>query len=337
LKKVNILLTGGLGYIGSHVSVVLLDAGHEVILLDNLSNCKIAVLDRLQDVTKKKLPFIYGDVRDQKFLEALFKENHVDAVIHFAGLKAVGDSVKDPLSYYVNNIQGTISLLRAMQVAQVKKLVFSSSASVYGFPQYLPYDEEHPTSPQSPYGRTKLQIEEILKDVTLSDEGWSIIALRYFNPVGAHESGLIGEDPIGVPNNLMPYLVEVALGRFDEVKIFGGDYPTADGTGIRDYIHIMDLSEGHYLALKYIQKNSGFIALNLGTGSGCSVFNLIRNFEEAAAIKIPHTIVERRGGDIAEYYANPDKANRILGWSARRSISQMCRDEWNWRKNKAIS
>ena len=244
---------------------------------------------------------------------------------------------EDPLSYYDNNIKGTISLLQAMHVAQVKKLVFSSSASVYGFPQYLPYDEEHPTNPQSPYGRTKLQIEEILKDITLSDEGWSIVALRYFNPVGAHESGLIGEDPIGVTSNLMPYLVEVALGRFDEIKIFGGDYPTPDGTGIRDYIHIMDLSEGHFLALKYIQKNSGFIVLNLGTGSGSSVFNLINNFEKAAAIKIPHKIAERRSGDIAEYYANPDKANRILGWSARRSISQMCKDEWNWRKNKAIS
>jgi UDP-glucose 4-epimerase len=329
----NILLTGGLGYIGSHVAVVLMQNGYEVTILDNLSNCKIDVLDRLKLILGVTPRFIQGDVRNQVLLEKTMRECNIEAVMHFAGLKAVGESVQEPLMYYDNNVGGTISLLKAMSSSQVQTLVFSSSATVYGVPQYLPLDEDHPTNPQSPYGKTKLQIEEILEDLAVSDQVWRIIALRYFNPVGAHESGLIGEEPNGIPNNLMPYISQVASGSLDVLKIFGHDYDTMDGTGIRDYIHVMDLAEGHVAALKYLNAPSeNFSIINLGTGSGCSVLELVSFYEKAFLKKIPFEIGPRRPGDIASCYANVGQAKLKMGWSAKRTIQNMCEDSWRWQK-----
>jgi UDP-glucose 4-epimerase len=334
----NVLLTGGLGYIGSHVAVVLMQNGHEVTIIDNLSNCKIEVLDRLKLILGDAPYFIEGDVRNQSFLETVMRERNVKAVMHFAGLKAVGESVQDPLAYYDNNVGGTISLLHAMRSCNVKTLVFSSSATVYGIPQYLPLDEDHPTNPQSPYGKTKLQIEEILRDLAASDKEWHIVALRYFNPVGAHESGLIGEEPNGVPNNLMPYISQVAAGKLKSLKIFGNDYDTPDGTGVRDYIHVMDLAEGHVAALDFIkQETAKFSIVNLGTGSGCSVLDLVRIYEEVSKKKVPYEQVAKRAGDIDACYADSDKAKLCLGWFARRNLRQMCKDSWHWQnQNKAI-
>jgi UDP-glucose 4-epimerase len=331
----NILLTGGLGYIGSHVAVVLMQDGHEVTIVDNLSNCKIDVLDRLKLILGNAPHFIKGDVRNQELLETTIKERNIDAVAHFAGLKAVGESVQEPLLYYDNNVGGTLSLLKAMRSCSVKTLVFSSSATVYGIPQYLPLDEDHPTNPQSPYGITKLQIEEILKDLASSDKAWHIIALRYFNPVGAHESGLIGEDPNGIPNNLMPYISQVASGSLEKLKIFGNNYDTPDGTGVRDYIHVMDLAEGHVAALNYLSKQSqNYSIINLGTGSGCSVLELVRLYEKSSLKKIPYEIAPRRPGDIASCYAKAERARLWMDWNAERTLQKMCEDSWRWQVSK---
>ena len=326
----NILLTGGTGYIGSHTALVLAQAGHSITLFDNLCNSQISVVSRLETLSAQKMDFVQGDVRDTPLLSSVLKDRNIDAVIHFAGLKAVGDSVKNPVEYYANNVQGSISLLQAMQANHIKTLVFSSSATVYGVPQYLPYDEAHPTKAINPYGSTKLQIEDMLRDVAASDPEWSIAVLRYFNPVGAHESGLIGEMPSGVPNNLMPYLVQVASGKREELRIFGNDYDTKDGTGERDYIHVMDLADGHLAALKYLLINTGWHPINLGTGQSKSVLELVRTFESVTKMVIPYKIVERRDGDLPIYYAQSSKANQLLGWSAKRSLDVMYESAWRW-------
>jgi len=328
----NILLTGGTGYIGSHTALVLAQAGHSITLFDNLCNSQISVVSRLETLSAQKMDFVQGDVRDTPLLSSVLKERNIDAVIHFAGLKAVGDSVKNPVEYYANNVQGSISLLQAMQANHIKTLVFSSSATVYGVPQYLPYDEAHPTKAINPYGSTKLQIEDMLRDVAASDPEWSIVVLRYFNPVGAHGSGLIGEMPSGVPNNLMPYLVQVASGKREELRIFGNDYDTKDGTGERDYIHVMDLADGHLAALKYLLINTGWHPINLGTGQSTSVLELVRTFESVTKMVIPYKIVERRDGDLPMYYAQSSKANQLLGWSAKRGLAEMCQSAWRWEK-----
>jgi UDP-glucose 4-epimerase len=329
-KMSNVLLTGGMGYIGSHTAVVLSKAGHEVVLYENLCNSKVSVLDRLETITGKQLTFIEGDVRDTAKLEEILKTHDIDAVIHFAGLKAVGESVEKPIEYYDNNIVGTVSLLKAMRAADVKAFVFSSSATVYGDPQYLPLDEEHPTSATNPYGRSKLHIEEMLADVAKSDASWRIACLRYFNPVGAHDSGLIGEDPNDIPNNLMPYIAQVASGKLPKLNVFGDDYDTPDGTGVRDYIHVMDLAEGHSAALGFLENHTGWHAINLGTGMGYSVLEMVRAFERASGRAVPHLIAPRRAGDIATCYADPAKAKRELGWEARRGLDEMMRDAWRW-------
>lgn len=326
----NILLTGGAGYIGSHAAVVLSEVDHNVIILDNFCNSNKSVLGRLKKIIGKKLICIEGDIRDTPLITMALIDHQIDAVIHFAGLKAVGESVQKPIEYYANNVQGTISLLEAMKVANVKTLVFSSSATVYGDPQYLPIDELHPTSATNAYGRSKLHIEGMLKDVANSDPDWKIICLRYFNPVGAHHSGLIGEDPNGIPNNLLPYIGQVALGALPSLKIFGNDYATPDGTGIRDYIHIMDLAEGHLAAMKYVVKNPGWDAINLGTGLGYSVMQALDAYEKESGKSISREISDRRPGDIASCCASPGKAHRLLGWTAKRSLSDMCQSSWRW-------
>jgi len=324
----NILLTGGMGYIGSHTSVVLAEAGHEVVLYDNLCNSKHTVLDQLETITGKRPTFIEGDVRDTSKLEHALNHQKIDAVIHFAGLKAVGESVEKPIDYYENNVTGTVSLLRAMYTANIKNIVFSSSATVYGNPQYLPLDEQHPTSATNPYGRSKLQIEEVLADLSKSDPGWSIVCLRYFNPVGAHDSGLIGEDPNDIPNNLMPYIAQVASGKLPHLNIFGDDYNTKDGTGVRDYIHVMDLAEGHKSALDFLNNHTGWHAINLGTGTGYSVLEMVQAFEQVSGKNIPYKITNRRAGDIATCYAKADKSNQQLDWRAKRDLDEMCRSAW---------
>jgi UDP-glucose 4-epimerase len=326
-------LTGGLGFIGSHTAVVLAEAGYEVVLYDNLSNSKLSVLDRLETITGKQLTFIEGDVRDTAKLEEILKAYQIDAVIHFAGLKAVGESVEKPIEYYDNNIVGTVSLLKAMREADVKTLVFSSSATVYGDPQYLPLDETHPTNATNPYGRSKLHIEEMLADVAKSDASWSIACLRYFNPVGAHESGLIGEDPNDIPNNLMPYIAQVASGKLSKLNIFGNDYDTPDGTGVRDYIHVMDLAEGHSAALRFLENHTGWHAINLGTGAGYSVLEMVQAFESASQTSIPYAIAPRRAGDIASCYAEADKAKELLGWQAKRTLEDMCKSMWKFQRS----
>jgi len=327
----NILLTGGAGYIGSHTAVVLMQEGHEVIIFDNFSNSKRSALNRLEKITGKSIVCIDGDIRNLSLVKKTLQNHKIDAVLHFAGLKAVGESVKEPLMYYENNVGGTISLLQAMKHCQVKTIVFSSSATVYGTPQYLPLDEKHPTNPESSYGQTKLQIEEILRDLAISDEDWKIIALRYFNPVGAHASGLIGEDPNGIPNNLMPYISQVASGKLAKLNIFGNDYDTPDGTGVRDYIHVMDLAEGHISALNYLSKSTQqFSIFNLGAGSGCSVLKLVSLYERASSKKIAYEITSRRSGDVASCYANAEKAFADMGWKAKRSLEKICEDSWRW-------
>ena len=326
----NVLLTGGTGYIGSHTAVVLTNAGHRVTLFDNLCNSQRDLVSRLEEITGQAMDFVEGDVRDTALLSSTFKQYNIDAVIHFAGLKAVGDSVAHPLDYFATNVQGSISLLQAMQANEIKTLVFSSSATVYGEPQYLPYDEAHPTNAINPYGRTKLHVEEMLSDLAASDPTWSIAVLRYFNPVGAHDSALIGELPTGVPNNLMPYLVQVASGRQDVLRVFGSDYDTCDGTGERDYIHVIDLAEGHMAALNFLADNTGWHAVNLGTGSATSVLALVHTFESVTGKTIPVNMVGRRPGDLPAYYANPAKAQTLLGWCAKRSVEEMCVSAWRW-------
>jgi len=329
-----VLLTGGMGYIGSHTAVVLVEAGHEVVLYDNLCNSKASVLDRLETITEKRLPFIEGDVRDTGKLGKALKDHKIDAVIHFAGLKAVGESVEKPIEYYDNNVTGTISLLKAMRATDIKTLVFSSSATVYGDPQYLPLDEAHPTSATNPYGRSKLQIEEILADVAKSDTSWRIACLRYFNPVGAHDSGLIGEDPNDIPNNLMPYIAQVASGALPQLNVFGDDYDTPDGTGVRDYIHVMDLAEGHKAALDFLEQQTGWHAINLGTGTGYSVLEMVKSYEAASKKVVPYQIVPRRAGDVAHCYAKTQKAEEMLGWKALRSLQDMCSSTWKFQEKQ---
>ena len=333
----NILLTGGTGYIGSHTAVVLSDLGHQVVLYDNLSNSSDSVLKKLTQITGQQIRFLNGDVRDTDLLRGTLVAHRIDAVIHFAGLKAVGESVKKPVGYYANNVQGTVSLLQAMQSVQVKTLVFSSSATVYGEPKYLPLDESHPTSATNPYGRSKLHIEEVLSDVASSDSDWRIACLRYFNPVGAHESGLIGENPNGVPNNLMPYIAQVAAGQRAELSVFGADYSTADGTGVRDYIHVMDLAQGHAAALAFLSVTTGWHDINLGTGKGYSVLDMIRAFEEASGQQVPYKIVARRAGDAAACYADPHKAGESLNWRATRTLDDMCASTWRFQQSERLS
>ncbi|HCC00216.1 MAG TPA: UDP-glucose 4-epimerase GalE [Ruminococcaceae bacterium] len=328
----HILVTGGAGYIGSHTCVELLQSGHDVFVLDNLYNSKTTALTRVEKITGKKLHFYQGDVRDAALLDRIFTENQIDIVIHFAGLKAVGESVEKPLLYYENNIGGLLTLCHAMQNAGVKRFIFSSSATVYGIPETVPIKENFPLSVTNPYGRTKLMTEEILKDLFQADKKWSVILLRYFNPIGAHESGLIGEYPKGVPNNLTPYIAQVATGKLKEVKVFGNDYPTPDGTGVRDYIHIMDLAKGHVSALKKAYE-PGVHIYNLGTGVGYSVLDVIHAFEKATGKKIPYKITPRRAGDVAENYADVSKALKELGWKTEKGLDDMCRDLWNWQSH----
>lgn len=325
-----ILVTGGAGYIGSHTCVELLVAGMEIVVFDNLSNARQESLRRVATITGRAPVFVRGDIRDAAALRQVFAEHRVDAVIHFAGLKAVGESVEQPLRYYDNNVNGTVQLLQAMDEAGVRRLVFSSSATVYGEPQRVPIREDFPLSATNPYGRSKLMIEEILRDLCCSDPRWQVALLRYFNPVGAHESGLIGEDPNGVPNNLMPYLSQVAIGKRPEVTVFGGDYPTPDGTGVRDYIHVVDLAHGHLKALEVLPDRQGVLTVNLGTGRGYSVLEMLAAFGRACGRELPYRIAARRAGDAAVCYADPAYAADLLGWRAERSIEQMCADSWRW-------
>lgn len=326
----NILLTGGAGYIGSHTAVVLSQAGYELVLLDNFCNSNPNVLGRLEEILGKSLACIEGDVRDTALITKTLQDYKIDAVIHFAGLKAVGESFERPIEYYANNVQGAISLIEAMKSSNARKLVFSSSATVYGDPQYLPIDENHPASATNPYGRTKLHIEEIFKDVANADPVWKIICLRYFNPVGAHESGLIGEDPNGLPNNLMPYIAQVASKKLPYLNIYGNDYPTLDGTGIRDYIHVVDLAEGHLAALNYLKRNVNFDIVNLGTGNGYSVLEVLSAFEVASQVNIKYNFTERRIGDIASCYGEVNKALTKMNWRAKRSLADMCESTWKF-------
>ena len=328
-----VLVTGGAGYIGSHTCVKLLDAGYDIIVLDNLSNSKPEALKRITRITGKDFEFIRGDMLDARLLESVFSKAAIGSVIHFAGLKAVGESVQFPLRYYHNNVVGSITLFETMKKFGVKNIVFSSSATVYGVTDKMPIREDAPTGPVNPYGRTKLMIEEILRDIHAADSEWNIILLRYFNPVGAHGSGLIGEDPNGIPNNLMPYISQVAVGKLKELSVFGNDYPTPDGTGVRDYIHVEDLADGHLKALEKIREKPGVAVYNLGTGRGTSVLEMIEAFSRASGRNIPYKITGRRLGDVAVCYADPSKAERELEWKASRDIEDMCRDIWNWQLN----
>lgn len=328
-----VLVTGGAGYIGSHTCVQLLEAGYEVVVYDNLSNSKPESLKRIQEITGKPVEFIKGDLLDRKLLEEVFSRYTIESVIHFAGLKAVGESVAVPLRYYSNNIAGTLVLLEVMQKTGVKNIVFSSSATVYGLTDKMPLREDTPLGATNPYGRTKLMIEEILGDLHTSDKSWNIILLRYFNPVGAHISGRIGEDPNGIPNNLMPFISQVAVGKLKELSVFGNDYPTPDGTGVRDYIHVVDLAQGHIKAVEKLAQKPGLKVYNLGTGHGTSVLEMVNAFAEATGIKISYRIVERRPGDVAECYADSSRAAEELGWKATRSVRDMCEDTWRWQSS----
>ncbi|MAX53911.1 MAG: UDP-glucose 4-epimerase GalE [Alcanivoracaceae bacterium] len=328
-----ILVTGGAGYIGSHTVLLLLEAGHKVVVLDNLSNSSPESLRRVEQLTGKAVAFREGDIRDAACLDALFAEFSVSGVVHFAGLKAVGESVAEPLRYYDCNVVGTIRLLEAMARAGVKRLVFSSSATVYGDPASVPINEDFPLSTTNPYGASKLHIEDMLRDLYVSDDSWDIALLRYFNPVGAHESGQIGEDPSGIPNNLMPYIAQVAVGKREKLSVFGGDYSTPDGTGVRDYIHVMDLAEGHLAALRALKDKGGLLTVNLGTGRGYSVLEMVTAFASACGRDVPYAIVERRPGDVAQCFADPAHAQAVLDWKARRGIEEMCLDHWRWQEN----
>lgn len=328
-----ILVTGGAGYIGSHTCVELLQAGHDIAVLDNFSNSNAESLERVKQITGKDFKIYNEDLLNRTGLEKVFAENDIEAVIHFAGLKAVGESVTMPLWYYENNITGTIILCETMKKYNIKRLIFSSSATVYGLPESVPITENAPIHATNPYGRTKQMIEEILSDLYESDKTWSIVLLRYFNPIGAHESGLIGEDPGGVPNNLMPYISQVAVGKLEKLNVFGGDYPTKDGTGVRDYLHIVDLALGHIKALENVYSNTGISAYNLGTGKGYSVLEIVDTFEKVTGRKIPYQIIDRRPGDVANCYADPSKANEELGWIAKKGLTEMCEDTWRWQVN----
>ena len=328
-----ILVTGGAGYIGSHTCIELLQAGHEVVVVDNLINSKEESLKRVQGLTGETLAFHKVDLLNKRELDDVFHKSSIDAVIHFAGLKAVGESVSIPLHYYHNNVTGTLILCDVMQKYKVKNLVFSSSATVYGEPDKVPINEDFPLSATNPYGRSKLMIEEILRDLYSAEPSWNIAILRYFNPVGAHSSGRIGEDPNGIPNNLMPFISRVAVGRLSELPVFGNDYPTQDGTGIRDYIHVMDLANGHLKALEKLSSNPGTVTYNLGTGRGYSVLEVVSSFEQTSEKKIPYKIMGRRPGDAAICYADPSKAERELNWSAKMDLNEMCADVWRWQSN----
>ena len=331
----HILITGGTGFIGSHACVSFFAAGHDVTVIDDLSNSQREVLDRIEQISGKRPAFFEGDVRDRGLLRQIFAARPVDAVIHFAGLKAVGESVAQPLRYYDCNVGGAIILCEVMAEAGVKTLIFSSSATVYGDPATVPITENFPRSATNPYGASKLMVEDILADLSKADPEWRIGRLRYFNPVGAHESGLIGELPSGVPNNLMPYVAQVANGQRAQLSVFGSDYPTPDGTGVRDYIHVVDLAEGHVAALAYLVREKGVLTVNLGTGCGYSVLDMVRAFEKASGRPVPYALVARRPGDVAACYADPAYAEKLLGWKATRGIDEMCRDAWRWQQSLA--
>ncbi len=329
-----ILVSGGTGFIGSHTCVELLNKGHEVVIFDNLYNSQIEVVDKIKTITGKDVTFYKADMLKPEELRPIFEAHKFDAVIHFAGLKAVGESVQKPLSYYQNNLTGTINLCELMAEFGCKKMIFSSSATVYGNPAFVPITEECPLGQTTnPYGETKAMLERILSDLCVPDPEWSVVLLRYFNPIGAHESGLIGECPNGIPNNLMPYITQVAVGKLPELGVFGNDYDTPDGTGVRDYIHVVDLAKGHVNAVDKVTSSSGVNIYNLGTGNGYSVLDIVKAFEEANGIKIPYSIKPRRPGDIATCYANPDKAFKELGWKAEFDLTRMCKDSWNFTKN----
>ncbi len=330
----NILLTGGAGFIGSHTCVEFINSGYDVVIADDLSNSKPKVIDRIEEITGKRPKFYKVDVSDRLAAEQIFKENKIDAVVHFAGYKAVGESCAKPLMYYRNNIDSALTMLELMEEYGVNSFIFSSSATVYGADADIPYVEGMPTGGcTNPYGWTKHMIEQILRDAAAANEKLSVILLRYFNPIGAHPSGKIGEDPSGIPNNLLPYITQVASGRLKELGVFGNDYDTHDGTGVRDYIHVCDLADGHVLAAEYASKHRGVEEINLGTGVGYSVLDVVNAFEQANDIKIPYVIKPRRDGDLPEYYADAKKAGEVLGWSAKRDLKTMCRDSWNWQKN----
>ena len=325
-----ILVTGGAGYIGTHTCIELIKAGYEVIIYDNFSNSSPEAVRRTEKITGQSIPLVEGDILDEEKLRSVFRENKIESVIHFAGLKAVGESVGMPLKYYHNNITGTLMLLKVMQESGVKKIVFSSSATVYGMNNPVPFKEDMPTSATNPYGWTKQMIEIILKDLYTADSEWSIVLLRYFNPLGAHESGTIGENPNGIPNNLMPYLTQVAVKKREFLTVYGNDYDTVDGTGVRDYIHVMDLANGHVQAVKYNETHTGVEAVNLGTGQGFSVLEVIQTFERVNQVPVPYQISSRRPGDIASCYADVEKAKRLFGWQTQKTLEDMCRDSWNW-------
>ena len=329
-----ILVTGGAGYIGSHTCVELLEGGYQVVVVDNLCNSNPKSLERVQAITGKRLKFYRGDVRDEALLEKIFRENPIDAVIHFAGLKAVGESVAQPWRYYDNNLNATLVLTKVMEKFGVKKIIFSSSATVYSEGNEMPLKETSPTGDcRNPYGWTKYMTEQILSGMAHADQDWHMVLLRYFNPIGAHESGKIGEDPRGIPNNLMPYITQVAVGRREKLSVFGDDYDTPDGTGVRDYIHVVDLAKGHVAAVKFVAENPGCEVFNLGTGTGYSVLDMVKAFNSANGLEIPYAITPRRPGDIATCYADPAKSEKILGWKAEKDLLDMCRDSWNWQKN----
>jgi len=327
-----ILITGGTGYIGSHTAVEMIAAGHDVLILDNLSNSKISVLDRIGKITGRQPDFVKADIRNRSALKTVFSHYRFDAVIHFAGLKAVGESLAAPLTYYDNNVGGSVSLIECMVEAGVKSIVFSSSATVYGDPASVPIREDFPLTANNPYGRTKLIVEDILRDVVAADPDWHVGLLRYFNPVGAHSTGMIGEDPVGIPNNLMPYVAQVAVGRRKELSVFGNDYPTADGTGVRDYIHVVDLARGHLAAFQALRGRAGVLTVNLGTGRGHSVLEVVRAFSKVSGKSVPYRFVERRSGDVAQCYADPTLARETLGWQAQLGIEDMCADTWRWQQ-----
>lgn len=328
-----ILVTGGAGYIGSHTAILLIEAGYDIIIFDNFSNASEESIKRVEKIVNKEIILVKGDIRNKDDLHTVFTEHSIDAVIHFAGLKAVGESVQQPLAYYDNNINGTIVLCEVMAAHQCKSIVFSSSATVYGDPHTTPISEDFPLSATNPYGRSKLFVEEMLRDLYISDNAWNIVLLRYFNPVGAHESGTIGEDPNGIPNNLMPFIAQTAVGKRNCLSVFGDDYDTHDGTGVRDYIHVMDLADGHVKALNIIHALEDVMTINLGTGIGYSVLDMVKAFEKASGKEIPYSIAPRRSGDIAKCYADPQYAKEVLGWEAQKGIEAMCEDSWKWQSN----
>ena len=332
-NDMKILVTGGAGFIGSHTCVELIQAGYELVILDNFSNSRMTAVERVSQITKEIVKFYDGDIRDRDLLDLIFEENDISSVIHFAGLKAVGESVVKPLEYYHNNVNGTLTLLKVMREHDVRNIVFSSSATVYGDPAEIPITEECPKGLcTNPYGWTKSRLEQIMMDIHRSDYRWNIILLRYFNPIGAHPSGLIGEDPNGTPNNLMPYVTQVAVGKLKELGVFGDDYDTPDGTGVRDYIHVVDLARGHVKAIEKLDEGCGLRIYNLGTGTGYSVLDVVRSFEKANGVKIPYVIKPRRAGDIAVCYCDPSKAERELGWKAEYDLEKMCEDAWRWQQ-----